>query len=104
MAKARLQALADLSPLGVSDEASSLAKALIAAGAPPAAAPEDALHIAISVVNGLEYLLTWNCRHIANAAMRRTIERVCRAEGLLKRYGEFAMLTLRASTIISTPS
>ena len=81
VAAARLDVLSDLPALGVTDEASRLAKALIAAGAPPAAAPEDALHIAISVVNGLEYLLTWNCRHIANAAMRRTIERVCRAEG-----------------------
>lgn len=81
MAAARLDVLTDLSALGLTDEASSPAKALITAGAPPAAAPEDALHIAISVVNGLEYLLTWNCRHIANAAMRRTIERVCRAEG-----------------------
>lgn len=81
MAAARLEALSALPALGVTDEAASLSKALISAGAPPAEAPEDALHIAISVVNGLEYLLTWNCRHIANAAMRRTIERVCRAEG-----------------------
>lgn len=81
MAAARLDVLTDLPALGVTDEASSLAKALIVAGAPPAAASEDALHIAIAVVNGLEYLVTWNCRHIANATLRRTIEQVCRAEG-----------------------
>ena len=42
---------------------------------------EDALHIAIAVTNGVEYLLTWNCPHLANAAMRREIERICRARG-----------------------
>jgi predicted nucleic acid-binding protein len=81
MAQERLTLLEDLPALDISDEASALARALLSAGAPPATAPEDALHIAIAVVNGLEYLLTWNCRHIANAAMRKTIERVCRAAG-----------------------
>ncbi len=37
--------------------------------------------ISIAVANGMEYLLTWNCSHIANAAMRRTIEGVCMAHG-----------------------
>jgi hypothetical protein len=47
---------------------------------PPKAA-EDALHIAIAVTSGVEYLLTWNCTHLANATMRREIERLCRARG-----------------------
>ena len=38
-------------------------------------------HIAIAVTNGVDYLVTWNFRHIANAAMRSRIERVCRHEG-----------------------
>jgi len=41
----------------------------------------DALHISVSVVNGMDYLLTWNCTHIANAAMRHRIEEVCRSLG-----------------------
>ena len=81
MAEDRLKVLKDLSALDISGAASTLARALVSAGAPPATAPEDALYIAIAVVSGLEYLLTWNCRHIANAAMRKTIEQVCRAEG-----------------------
>jgi predicted nucleic acid-binding protein len=81
IAEERLKLLEDLAALDISDEASTLARALLSAGAPPPRAPEDALHIAIAVVNGLEYLLTWNCRHIANAAMRRTIEQVCRDGG-----------------------
>jgi hypothetical protein len=47
----------------------------------PASAAADALHIAIAVVNGMDYLLTWNCTHIANAALRSRIEAVCRSKG-----------------------
>jgi len=50
-------------------------------GSLPAKAAVDALHIAIAVVNGIDYLLTWNCAHIANASMRTQIERVCRQSG-----------------------
>lgn len=42
---------------------------------------EDALHIAVAAVHGLDFLLTWNCKHIANAMMRSAIERVCREAG-----------------------
>ena len=41
----------------------------------------DALHIAVAAVNGMDYLLTWNCKHIANVALRLRIEAVCRAAG-----------------------
>ncbi len=41
----------------------------------------DAYHIAVATVNGMDYLLTWNCTHIANAAMRAAIESVCRRHG-----------------------
>jgi len=54
---------------------------LVTAGAVPEKAAEDALHIAIAVTNGVEYLLTWNCRHLANAALRTKIEEVCRSAG-----------------------
>ena len=33
------------------------------------------------MVNGMDYLLTWNCAHIANAALRGEIEAICRAYG-----------------------
>ena len=42
----------------------------------PDSAEIDAYHIAIATVNGMDYLLTWNCTHIANAAMRSDIETV----------------------------
>jgi len=47
----------------------------------PSKAATDALHIAVAAVNGVEYLLTWNCRHIANPALRPRIESVCRKMG-----------------------
>jgi predicted nucleic acid-binding protein len=77
----RLNALQNLPVLAVSPEADELAAALIAQRAIPPEKPEDALHIALAVVNGIEYLVTWNFKHIANASMRAQIEQVCRTEG-----------------------
>ncbi len=47
----------------------------------PSRAAVDALHVAIAAANGIQYLLTWNCAHIANAALRRRIESTCRQGG-----------------------
>jgi len=47
----------------------------------PSKAVIDALHIAVAAVNGVEYLLTWNCRHIAYPALRPRIESICRNMG-----------------------
>jgi hypothetical protein len=77
----RLAALQGIPLLTLSEEATGLAQALIAPGPLPANAVVDALHIAIAAVNGMHYLLTWNCTHIANAAIRGDIEDVCRARG-----------------------
>jgi len=41
----------------------------------------DALHLAVAAVNSVNYLLTWNSKHIANAAMRPRIEALCRQAG-----------------------
>lgn len=67
--------------LGITDAAGEPAAKLVASGAIPRKAGEDALHIAVAAVHGVDYLLTWNCKHIANAAMRQAIERVCREAG-----------------------
>jgi hypothetical protein len=47
----------------------------------PEKAAADALHIALAVVNGMDFLLTWNCTHIANAVLRPNIELACRSLG-----------------------
>jgi len=67
--------------LDATEEAAELAQQLIESSAIPEKAAEDAGHIAIAVTNGVDYLVTWNGRHIANATMRSQIERVCRNAG-----------------------
>lgn len=81
-AQERLEVLKPMTLLETSTQALDLAKELIRAGALPAKAADDALHIAVAAVNGIPYLLTWNCRHLANATMRPVIENVCAGKGL----------------------
>ncbi|MCI5150512.1 MAG: DNA-binding protein [Candidatus Electrothrix sp. MAN1_4] len=80
-AQRRMEAIAGLPELAVPEDVMQLAGALITEGPLPKKAEIDAFHIAVAAVNGIEYLLTWNCTHIANAALRPKIETVCRAHG-----------------------
>ena len=80
-ARIRLEALEAVTLLDATPDAENLANALVEAGAVPRQAADDAAHIAIAVTNGVDFLVTWNFRHIANAAMRARIERVCRGAG-----------------------
>jgi hypothetical protein len=77
----RLAVLRSMTVLETTAAALELAKALLQAGALPAKAADDALHIAVAAAHAVPYLLTWNCRHLANATMRPMIESVCAAEG-----------------------
>jgi predicted nucleic acid-binding protein len=77
----RLDALRDIALLDVTEEAILLAGDLVAGGGLPPKARIDALHVAMATVHGIDFLLTWNCKHIANAATRGTIEALCRAAG-----------------------
>ena len=74
--------LKSMTLLETSPQALDLAKELIQAGSLPAKAADDALHIAVAAMNGIPYLLTWNCRHLANATMRPVIEEVCERNGV----------------------
>lgn len=78
-AKRRLDAVKDVMELQATEEVQTLGKALINSGALPAKAEIDAYHVAVAAVNGVEYLITWNCTHIANAHTRPKIEAACRA-------------------------
>ncbi len=80
-AERRSAVLAGIDVVEVGEEALKLAEELVRRGAVPDVAAADALHIAIAVTNGVDYLLTWNCAHIANAAMRRAIDDVCLQRG-----------------------
>jgi len=77
----RLAAIQDLPLLEVNGDVIRLAENLVQSNAVPKKAAQDALHIAIACVNGADYLLTWNCKHIANAKMRNKIDKVCRDAG-----------------------
>lgn len=80
-AEERLEVVEGLDVLESWGEVDRLADALISGAAIPASEPRDAFHIAIAAVNGVQYLLTWNFKHIANATLRSKIERVCRDAG-----------------------
>ena len=80
-ARERLSVLNELIGLMITEEAQTLAQELVREGAVPVESGADVLHIAVAVVNGTEYLLTWNCTHLANATMRHKIEGVCRSAG-----------------------
>ena len=80
-ARERLLVLQPMLVLETTSDAVELAKELLRAGALPAKAADDALHIAVAATNIVPYLLTWNCRHLANAVMRPVIETVCNAKG-----------------------
>ena len=81
MAAARHAVLAGLPQLAQTPEVDALAARLLEQGiVPPSAAP-DAEHIALAAVHAMNFLLTWNCKHIANAFHRRRVEAVCAEAG-----------------------
>jgi hypothetical protein len=88
-ARERLEVLRQVRLLKTKPEAVKLAKVLLKAHALPPKAGDDALHLAIAATNGVGYLLTWNCRHLANAVMRSTIESAI-AKGRASRRRLFA--------------
>ena len=81
MAERRLAELADIRVLELTEDALELAADLVDKGSLPKNATEDALHIAIATVHGIDYLLTWNCRHMANAQMRQAVVSRCASRG-----------------------
>jgi hypothetical protein len=69
----RLAILGDLPLLEVTEAADSLTRAVLAAGILPPHAFPDAAHVAVAAVHAIDYLLTWNCKHLANAQIARRI-------------------------------
>jgi hypothetical protein len=80
-AKERLESVKGIARLAVSNEAVEIALDLLGHGTMPAKAQVDAYHLGVAATNGMDFLLTWNCRHLANATLRRRIETVCRDHG-----------------------
>ncbi|ESQ09876.1 MAG TPA: PIN domain-containing protein [Chromatiaceae bacterium] len=80
-AKRRLESLQDIPELEIDEEVQKLAEQLIAESGVPATAEADALHIAVAAIHRMDYLLTWNCRHIGNAAKKPIIRAICKNAG-----------------------
>jgi hypothetical protein len=80
-ARQRLQWLTAFPVLRATSAVQSLTAALLSSGVIPRKAAGDAAHIAHAAVHGMHFLLTWNCRHIANAEMLRQVEKVCASNG-----------------------
>ncbi|MEX0717644.1 MAG: type II toxin-antitoxin system VapC family toxin [Planctomycetaceae bacterium] len=77
----RLAITGSFAALEITEEAEALAEAILAAGMLPPHAVRDAAHVAVAAVHGIEYLLTWNCKHLANAQITRRIAVVCEKLG-----------------------
>lgn len=76
IAARRLNLLQSLMLLELTEEALELAQAFLNQSNLPSKASNDALHIALATVYGLDYLLTWNCKHMANAKIQRKLSQI----------------------------
>ncbi|MER2538584.1 MAG: type II toxin-antitoxin system VapC family toxin, partial [Azonexus sp.] len=80
-ARNRLEQLDDIPELNITEEVEIFAETLIQKVPLPEKSRIDALHIAVAALSGMDYLLTWNCTHIANAILRPKLEAICREFG-----------------------
>ena len=81
MAKLRLDLLDGVPLLQVNDEVKGLARTVLDSGLLPATAERDAAHIALASAYEMDILLSWNCRHIANAAIQARLRKLAEAAG-----------------------
>jgi hypothetical protein len=79
--KKRMEVVDRLLVLEITSEAEELTRAILAAKVIPSRAVGDAAHVAIAAVHSMDYLLTWNCKHLANAQIMRKMGTVCNDEG-----------------------
>ena len=77
----RLRFLREVPVLVATEAIGELARQLTRSGGIPSEAPEDAVHVAYAVIHGMDYLVTWNCRHIANAQIRNNLSATCSMMG-----------------------
>jgi predicted nucleic acid-binding protein len=77
----RLAIIGGLPALQMTEDVESLTQAIVAAGILPPHALDDAVHVAAAAVHAINYLLTWNCKHLANAQIARRIAVVCEKLG-----------------------
>ena len=81
MANKRLNILQNISVLELTEDIQDLGMQFLSRSNLPSKASDDAIHIATATVHGLDYLLTWNCKHIANAQIQKKLTEICRDFG-----------------------
>lgn len=81
MARERLALISGVELLDIADEVTELASAILESRIIPQESATDAAHIAVAAVHGMQFLITWNCTHIANAEIATAIGSVCDAHG-----------------------
>lgn len=80
-ARRRLEYAADMPLLELDDETYRLSRMFLDSGTIPIKAQADAAHVAVATRHNVEYVLTWNCRHIANATIKRRLAALLWREG-----------------------
>jgi hypothetical protein len=81
-ARKRLTMVRGLPVLRLTEPAEELANTILESRTMPAKAEGDALHVAVAAVSQMDFLLTWNCAHLANAQVQGRVAELCRAAGL----------------------
>ena len=77
-ARERMRAIQDLPLLDITAEVGMLASEILASGIMPRKAATDAAHIAVATVHGMDFVVTWNCVHLANGVIARAVSDICR--------------------------
>jgi len=81
LARQRLRFLEGIPLLEAAEAVGDLAEDLVRGGAVAARAAADAAHIAVAAVHEMDFLMTWNCAHLANAVTALKIREVCQSQG-----------------------
>jgi hypothetical protein len=81
MARQRLELVAQIHLLDLTDDAKALTKDILNSGVLPASADRDAAHIALATVHEMDILMSWNCRHIANAFIQAKLRKLAEDDG-----------------------
>jgi hypothetical protein len=80
----RLAILQDIALLQSNNKVIELAQQIVLQNVLPKKAADDAIHIALATIHQMDYLLTWNCKHIANAELQKAISKICHQRGYEK--------------------
>ena len=81
-ARERMEVMKEIAWLEITDRGRRLTHELMDSKILPEKARQDAAHIAVCAAHGIEYLLTWNCSHIANPEIVKLVRRMCDRHGL----------------------